>query len=216
MVATSCGCSTRTRSRQTRTRSSATRSSPRACATTCSTIAAAFRNHPRMRLSRSAVACFAIVVLAAQDGGFGADSWGWAAVPLLLVVVVAVVAADGIAVTKPQGAMLLLFAALAGWTALSAAWAPAGPSILESERVVVYLAALAAVVAVGASASEIAAGVLAGSAVVSAWALWGRLFPDHAPFATGPDAERLAGPLGYANRLGPLPPTSVLDALVLA
>jgi hypothetical protein len=153
------------------------------------------------------VAAAAILVLGAQSGGFLADTWGWAGVPLLLLVGVIAVSAPAISFGRLESFLLLAFAAFAVWTALSAVWAPTpGPPLLEGERALVYLAALAAVFLAGAR--SVALGVLGAALVLCLWALWGRL--GH----TG--GGRLEGPIGYTNGLGLVAAIGTLLALGFA
>jgi O-antigen ligase len=157
----------------------------------------------------AAAAVAAIVLLGAQNGGFFADSWGWVALPLLLVTAGIVFA--GVDVPVSRGELLWLggLALLAAWSALSAVWAPdAGAPVVEAERVVLYLAAAAATVLLGARAL-LPYAVLAASVVLSAWALAEKLLGHDG----GP---RLAGPIGYTNGLGLVAATGAILAVGLA
>lgn len=148
------------------------------------------------------IAFASILVLGGQNGGFLPDTWGWAGVPLL--VLVAVLASS---LTRLQTTFVLALLALTVWTALSAIWAPtAGPPILEAERALLYTAAVAAVFVAGSRA--IALGVLAASFALCAWALGDKLF-GHSP-------SRLEGPIGYTNGLGLVAAIGILLALGFA
>lgn len=154
-------------------------------------------------LARSApaalIAFASILVLGGQNGGFLPDTWGWAGVPLL--VIVAVLASP---LTRLQTAFVAALLALTAWIALSAIWAPTpGPPILEAERAMLYVAAVAAVFVAGSRA--IGLGVLAASFVLCVWALGDRLF-GHSP-------PRLEGSIGYANGLGLVAAIGILLAL---
>jgi len=165
------------------------------------------------------IAFGAVLVLTARGGGFLAETWGWAALPLLLVTIVALVASGDLALGRGQAAALLLLAGVVAWTALSALWAPSpGDPLLEAERTTIYLAAVAAVLFTGSRAStdRIAAGVLAACFAVCAWALWGKLVTHHGVPTTGSDAGRLAGPVGYSNGLGLIAAIGILLALGFA
>lgn len=160
------------------------------------------------RLSGAGAAFGAIVLLGAQNGGFFADSWGWVAVPLLLLVGGALFMQPAVAVSRFAGLWLAGLALLTVWTALSALWAPdAGAPVVEAERMVVYLAATSAVVVLGTRAA-IPYAVLAATFVLSAWALIDKL-AGHAP-------SRLEGPIGYTNGLGLVAATGMLLAVGLA
>ena len=148
------------------------------------------------------IAFASILVLGGQNGGFLPDTWGWAGVPLL--VLVAVLAS---ALTRLQAAFMSALLALTVWTALSAIWAPtAGPPILEAERALLYAAAVAAVFVAGSRAVTL--GVFAASFVLCAWALGDKIF-GHSP-------SRLEGPIGYANGLGLVAAIGILLAFGLA
>ena len=148
------------------------------------------------------IAYASILVLGGQNGGFLPDTWGWAGVPLL--VLVAILASS---LTRLQTAFVLALLALTVWTALSAIWAPtAGPPILEAERALLYVAAVAAVFVAGSRA--IAFGVFGASFVLCAWALGDKLF-GHSP-------SRLEGPIGYTNGLGLVAVVGILLALGFA
>ena len=145
------------------------------------------------------IAFASILVLGGQNGGFLPDTWGWAGVPLL--VLVAVLASS---LTRLQAAFVAALLALTVWTALSAIWAPTpGPPILEAERALLYPAAVAAVFVAGSRA--IAPGVLAASFVLCTWALGDKIF-GHSP-------PRLEGPIGYTNGLGLVAAIGILLAL---
>ncbi len=152
--------------------------------------------------------------LAASNGGFFPTSWGWAALPLLLVAVVALVVRQRLVVTPAEVAFLGLAATLTVWTALSAFWSSApGVPLLETDRTLVYVAALAALFAVGGrrSPAPLAAGLAVACLGICVWALSGRLAPGAAPPAVGLGAYRLTGPVGYWNGLGLL---AVLGSLL--
>jgi O-antigen ligase len=157
--------------------------------------------------------------LAASNGGFFPTAWGWAALSLLLVAGVALVARERPAVTLPAAVLTAVLATLVAWTALSALWSPsAAQPLLETDRSLVYLAALVALLAVTRrqAAAPVAAGILTACAGISAWALAGRLLPRSAPPAEGLGAYRLTGPVGYWNGLGLLAAIGALLALGFA
>lgn len=145
------------------------------------------------------VAFAAVVVLGGQNGGFLADTWGWTALPLLLIVA-GVIAVQRPALARWELALVAALTALTAWTALSALWAPtAGPPVLEAERALLYTAAVAAVLLLDARGAP--AGVLAAAAVLCVWAL----LSHH--------GARLEGPVGYANGLGLVAAIGALLAL---
>jgi len=155
----------------------------------------------------------AITLLAFREGGFDPSSWRGATVALLAAAGIAIVLRRGVAASRAQAAVVLALGALAGWTALSALWSPdPGTSVLEAQRTLVYVAAVAAAVAVG---GRLLAGTLLGIGLVCAYAVGERLLqgppdpPD--PF----EGTLLQEPLGYANALGGLAAIGVAAAVVL-
>jgi O-antigen ligase len=147
------------------------------------------------------------VLLGARNGGFFSDSWGWVALPLLLVVAGVLFAGREVALTRPEALWLGGFALIAVWTALSALWSPtAGPPVTEAERALLYAAVLAAVVLLGARGA-LPYAVLAAAFVLSVWALIDKA--DGGPV-------RLEGPIGYTNGLGLVAATGILLAVGLA
>jgi hypothetical protein len=156
-----------------------------------------------------------VLGLSFANGGFFATTWGWWALPLLLLTGTALVVRARPALGPRQAVMLCLLAALVGWTALSAIWASgAGTPLLEAERSILYFAAATAVLLVPgrASARGLAAGLLAACAIVSAWGLAVRL-DLRAASAADFEGYRLAGPLGYSNGLGLVAAIGALLAL---
>ena len=109
-------------------------------------------------------ACLAVGGLAFADGGYFPVSWGWSALPLLAVVAAALAIGVAVELSVLDGLFLGALAGLAGWTALSLLWTGSVPrTVLECERVLVYLgAAVAGVLLVRRSAVT--------SLVVALWA----------------------------------------------
>src|SRR5207249_8242707 len=97
-----------------------------------------------------ALAAFAPVVgLAGAQGGYFPSAWGWATVPLLWVAALALVLRERVRLSGSERAFLGLLVALTLWILASATWSVAlAPSILESERGLLYLAGVAAVLLV--------------------------------------------------------------------
>jgi|SRR5829696_114210 len=147
-----------------------------------------------------------IVVLGFDEGGYAPSSWVWAAA-LLAVVAVALVRGRP---TRPAPFELAFLGALAGllvWSLLSASWSldPTG-SILEAQRLLLYLATAAALVLVGGRGSRDAMllGTLAGVGALCLAGLADALVGGDPVGAFTPDPgseDRLAEPVGYANGL---------------
>jgi hypothetical protein len=160
-----------------------------------------------------AVALLAVAALGAADGGYFPQSWGWAALGLLWVAVAALLLRPQLSLSRREVAFLALLAVLVAWTALSAAWSSSVPlSLLDAQRDLVYLAGAAALVLAGsrASASWLAAGVLAAAVALAAANLVARVR------GTEDVAGAEATPIGYANALALLAVIGVVLALGVA
>ena len=151
------------------------------------------------------VAGVAVVGLASAQGGYFSTSWGWASTALLWVVGVWAVASG----RTDAGRLDLAFAGLLGlftaWVAASTAWSVA-PSltVLELQRVLVYLAGVGAVLLVTRrrDLGWLVAALVAAIAGVAVYALATRLFPDHFEGFDPIAVYRLSEPVGYWNGLG--------------
>src|SRR5215212_9124188 len=162
-----------------------------------------------------------IVALGFDEGGYAPSSWVWAAA---LLVVVAVVLVRGLP-TRPAPLELAFLGALAGllvWSLLSAWWSldPTG-SILEAQRLLLYLATAAALVLVGGRGSREAMllGALAGVGALCVAGLADVLVGGDPVGAFTPDPgseDRLAEPVGYANGLAVIAAMGALLSFGLA
>lgn len=100
--------------------------------------------------------------------------------------------------TAPTPAAWILVA-LAGWTAASALWGPAGPALRAAPLAALYAGVLVAAENVDRHVLlRLACGVCVGVAIVALGAAAFGLAPE----APGPESSRLAWPIGYANGLG--------------
>ena len=158
-----------------------------------------------------------LLVLAADQGGYFATSWGWTALGLLSAAAVVASLGRPAALSWPELAMLGALAGLCAWSALSATWASASVVVPEVERSMLYLVAAAtlAIVARRDGLTQVAGGTLAAVAVIAAYSLATRLIPDrlgvYDPIAT----YRLSQPMGYWNALGLFAAIGALLALGL-
>jgi O-antigen ligase len=155
--------------------------------------------------------------VAFDNGGFDATTWGWSTLVPLIVVGVAL--AEGAARRPGKLALgfLGLLAALTVWTFGSVAWSDdVSQSVLDGERLLVYLAAVAALLVLERRQVEgLLWGLLAAITLVCAWALWLRAFGGAGSYdiAVSPGStRRLAAPLGYSNGLGVFAAIGVLLA----
>jgi O-antigen ligase/polysaccharide polymerase Wzy-like membrane protein/tetratricopeptide repeat protein len=146
-----------------------------------------------------------ITTVSAAGGGYFPTEWGWSAIGLLLVAAAAIAVRKTIALGRLEWTMLGGFTAFTAWVALSTAWSTsAAQPVLETERDVVYVAALAALLLIAsrASVSWLAGGVLAATYSVAIYPLATRLVPDHVGSHRVSSTYQLAEPFGYWNTLG--------------
>jgi hypothetical protein len=152
--------------------------------------------------------------LAFHDGGYFPVTWNVVALAALWLVGVVLLASGVVVIGRPGVTLLIAWAALLLWTAVSAAWSIApDESILEAQRTLLYLVAAAALLVVVPpdGARGVAVGVLAAMTVVCGSALVERLVTvSPLPYA------RLGGPVGYWNTLGMLAAVGVCIALAIA
>jgi len=161
------------------------------------------------RLAPFLLALLAVGGLAFANGGHDPPTWGWAAIGLAWAAAAAVVLRDVREVSRLELASLAALTALVGWAALSTWWSLSVPlSVLDAQRLLVPLAALAAFVALRVGPGALA-GVAAAATLASVWNLLTRM---GASSDSGADAE----PLGYGNGVAILAGIGLLLALGLA
>jgi hypothetical protein len=149
-----------------------------------------------------------------SQGGYFSQSWGWIALAFLAAISLSLIVGSATWPGPLRLAFAALIAALGVWVAVSATWSltPAG-SLREAERMLVYLAAAAAIAFVvrRSDTVAVAAGVFAGAVTVSGYALATRLFQDRFESFDDPtQAYRLSEPIGYWNALGLLAALGIL------
>ncbi len=154
----------------------------------------------------------AVVLLAAANGGYFSSVWPFAALAFGATGLLLAAISD---VHGPPPAAVWFacaLAALAAWTALTALWSSEpGTSLVEAERALLYLCAVAAFVV---GRRGLVVGTIGGATVVSAWALVERMTTTQ---ALDPSEGRLlVGPIGYANALGALAAMGIAGAVIAA
>jgi O-Antigen ligase len=161
---------------------------------------------PALTAAVPAVLAFlAATAMSAANGGYFPTEWGWSAIALLLVAGTAVVVRTRLPLGRLEWTMLGALTAFAGWVALSIVWSTSSAQpVLEAERDVVYVAAVAALVMVASRRSLpwIAGAVLAATYSISAFSLATRLAPDAVGSYDSSAQYQLATPFGYWNALG--------------
>lgn len=169
------------------------------------------------RLAPGIVSFTALLVDGIAGGAYLPRAWRLTTFAFLALALAALVGRPRIALGRPERWFLALLAALAAWTTLSTVWSDApATSILEGERVVVYLAAAAAVVLAVERETLLAllAGALGGVTSVAGYGLVTYLYSGH---EVNPiQGKLLFEPLGYANGLGIYTATGILLAVGLA
>lgn len=151
-----------------------------------------------------AIATFCVLTaVGVAGGGFRPLAWRLGALALLALAAAALVTRDQIALRRREWTMLVAFAGLTAWTAASAAWSiHPSDSVLEAERTLLYLAAVATVLLAleRAALAQVVTGAVAGITTVSAVGLAEHYLVTQPPNAL--EGELLFQPLGYANALG--------------
>lgn len=166
-----------------------------------------------------AVAGIATGAVAADQGGYFPTTWGWAAVPLCWVAVMALFVRDRISLSRLELAFLGVLVAIPVWSALTLLWTRSLPlTILEVQRSLVYPSAVVAVMLVTrrASTRQLLAGVLVAITAVSWYSLGQRIFPTETPVFDVISTFRLTGPITYWNALGIYSAVGAMIALALA
>jgi O-antigen ligase len=176
---------------------------------------------PRSEAVPALLSAALIVVLGFDEGGYAPASWVWTAA-LLVVVAVALVRGRPARPTPLELAFLGALAGFAVWTLVSAWWSlDRTGSILEAQRVLLYLATAAALVLVSGRGSREAMllGTLAGLAALCLAGLADVLVggdPVGALTADPGSEDRLAEPVGYANGLAVIAAMGALISVGLA
>jgi O-antigen ligase len=155
-------------------------------------------------VSAAVIGFACVAILGFDNGGYFERSWRWAILAFVAVTALALVLRNGVAFGRLELVFLGALGALAAWTLLSSAWGIAGTEAArEAERVLVYVAGSAALLAVleRTAVRALLVGVMIGTVAIATVGLGDRLLAS--PKALNPlDGTPLVEPLGYANALG--------------
>lgn len=144
--------------------------------------------------------------VAAGNGGYFPVAWGWAAIGFASAALIGLVLQPTLELTHAERATLAAWVALAAWTAASVLWsADVTQSVLEVERLLVYIGTAWALLVIGArrSARGILVAALLSVCLICTFSLGTHLLPER--LGIHPDfmqPGRLNFPLGYWNALG--------------
>jgi O-Antigen ligase len=160
-----------------------------------------------------------VLLLGSAQGGYFPSAWGWAALGLLWPAGIALVLKSSLRISRAESAFVLAWLALGAWIAVSLVWSQDLPqTVLEVERVLVYVAGVWAIVVLAETdqARRVLGGALAGITVIALFSLGTRLFPGQLRVYDRSAVYRLAQPLGYWNALAIFSAIGVILALGFA
>jgi hypothetical protein len=176
---------------------------------------------PRSDAVAGVLSFLLVALLGFDEGGFAPPSWVWSAA-LLAATAMALFTGRAAAPALLETGFIGALAGLLAWTLLSTAWSldPAA-SVLESERLLLYLATAAALVVLGrrSSPAPMLAGALCAVAALCLAGLADVLVGNDPVGAVSADPGsplRLSEPVGYANAVAILAAMGVLLVLGLA
>jgi hypothetical protein len=157
--------------------------------------------------------------LAFANGGYFPVSWGWAGLALLWITAIALAFDVATEARALERWFLGAMAGLTAWIFFSLLWTDSVPrTVLEGERIIVYLGAAASGVLLlrRASVPALLIGIWAAIAIASGYGLLTRLFPNRFGSPDPVAGFRLSEPVGYWNAFGILAAMGTLIALGLA
>jgi hypothetical protein len=146
-----------------------------------------------------------ILVIGANSAGYWPPAWGWSSLALLVVSGFAAVLRSDVRVSWPGAVLAIGLFGFTLWSLASSLWAPSATQpVQQSERLLVYLAAVVAVLLVVRMRSyrHLLGGTWTAVVVLSGYGLLTRLFPDRFGTTDLIAGYRLEAPLGYWNALG--------------
>ncbi len=161
-----------------------------------------------MELGRAALAvaiALGLAGIAFDNGGYFPTAWSWGALVALTVTAAALVLGEAV---RPSGLVLAFLGGIAGfgaWTWLALLWSnDRAATVLEGQRVLLYVAVLAAFVLLvrRSTAPVVLAATLVAIFLASEYGLLTRLFPERIGVFDPVAAYRLEEPLTYWNASG--------------
>jgi hypothetical protein len=181
--------------------------------------------HSRLAISRWRTMLFAVattlalVVIAAENGGYYPTTWNWSALVVAWVAAVVLCVREAVTLSRLELVSVGALFALTGWVALSGVWTASLPStMLEAERDVLYPIGVLAAAAIFSrrSARRLLGAVAVAITLVCWYALATRIFPDRAGRFDPLAGYRLFRPIGYWNSLGLFAGMGMLLSLAFA
>jgi O-antigen ligase len=167
----------------------------------------------------AALALVFLTGLATDNGGYSATTWGWSALVLFWATALALLLRKKIRLRRIELIMPSAFLALFGWILLSTLWTSSRTqTVLESERLLVYIAGCSAAIFLVRSQSyrALLGGAWGAITLVCGYALLTKLFPERLAYVDPLAGPRLFEPVGYWNALGIFAALGILLALGLA
>src|SRR5690242_13065684 len=119
--------------------------------------------------------------VAAGNGGYFPVAWGWAAIGFAAAALIGLVLQPTLELTHAERVTLAAWVALAAWTALSVLWsADVTQSVLEVERLLVYVGAAWALLVIGSrrSARGVLVAALLSVCLICTFSLGTHLLPE--------------------------------------
>jgi hypothetical protein len=163
------------------------------------------------------IAFGAVAAVAFSSGGYWSTSWGWVAIASVWVLAVSLVARS-VSLGGLDLVALGALGAFACWVAVSGLWGTPARSVLEAERMAMYVVAFAAALVVVRREAlvPLIGGVWAAMSAACSYGLLTRLLPERLGVFNSISGYRLSEPLGYWNGLGVFAAIGFVLALTLA
>jgi hypothetical protein len=170
------------------------------------------------RLVVSTATLAVLVGAGAARGGYFPGSWGWLALACAWVAGIALALDDDASVGRAGAGLVLVATGLGAWTLASVLWSSdVTQTVLEAQRMLVYIAALLALVVAGRGAGDaLITGAWGAASLLAGYGLLTRLLPERLGVSDAISGYRLSEPVGYWNALGLLAAMGLLLGAGLA